>query len=101
MDAYSGTRVLDEVRSVLERGGVVGGSSAGATVLGEFLTRGDTESNQLLIGDHTEGFALLSNVAIDQHLLKRNRMFDLLEVLAMQPELLGLGIDEGTAILVR
>ena len=101
VDAYSGTKTLEKVRGVLDRGGVVGGSSAGATVLGEFLTRGDTESNQLLIGDHTEGFGLMKNVAIDQHLLRRNRMFDLLEVLTMQPELLGLGIDEGTAIIVR
>eukprot|EP01050_Picozoa_sp_SAG11_P013139 SAG11_NODE_1516_length_4766_cov_1.916006_2_plen_131_part_00 len=53
VDAYSGTRVMDEVRNVLVRGGVVGGSSAGATVLGEFLTRGDTKSNQLIVGDHT------------------------------------------------
>lgn len=67
VDAYRGTRAEQEVRKVLSRGGVVGGSSAGATVLGEFLTRGDTQSNQLLIGDHTEGFALLQGVAIDQH----------------------------------
>lgn len=67
VDAYRGTRAEKEVRRVLSRGGVVGGSSAGATVLGEFLTRGDTRSNQLLIGDHTDGFSLLQGVAIDQH----------------------------------
>ena len=100
IDAYKGTRVEQELRAVLQRGGVVGGSSAGATVLGSFLTRGDTASNQLMVGDHMEGLGLLSNVAIDQHLLRRNRQFDLLEVLEAQPSLLGLGIDEGTALVV-
>ncbi|MFQ5633589.1 MAG: hypothetical protein ACE5I1_32900, partial [bacterium] len=40
-------------------------------------------------------------VAIDQHLLKRNRQFDLLEIIEAKPELLGIGIDENTAIIVR
>ncbi|CAG7649315.1 hypothetical protein PAESOLCIP111_05839 [Paenibacillus solanacearum] len=53
-----------------------------------------------MIGDHLEGFGFLKNVAIDQHLLARNREFDLLEVIEKYPELLGIGIDEGTAIVV-
>ena len=54
-----------------------------------------------MIGDHLEGMAFLKNVAIDQHLLKRNRQFDLLEVIREHPDLLGIGIDEDTAIVVR
>jgi cyanophycinase len=75
VDAYRGTNAELEVREVLARGGVVGGSSAGATILGEFLTRGDTHSNQLLVGDHTEGFGLLGGVAIDQHCACRRASF--------------------------
>lgn len=86
---------------VLERGGVVGGSSAGATIQGSYLVRGDTKNNQIMMGDHQEGFGLLKDVAIDQHVLARNRQFDMFEILKKHPELLGIGIDENTAIIVQ
>ncbi len=101
VDAYLGTRTLTEIRAVLERGGVVGGSSAGATIQGSYLVRGDSSTNTIMMGDHTEGFGFLANVAIDQHLLRRNRHFDLVEVIEAHPELLGIGLDENTAIVVR
>jgi cyanophycinase len=100
-DAYLGTRTVAEIRGVLERGGVVGGSSAGATIQGSYLVRGDTSTNTIMMGDHTEGFGFLAKVAIDQHLLRRNRHFDLVEVIEAHPELLGIGLDEDTAIIVR
>ena len=40
---------------MLARGRVLGGSSAGATILGSFLVRGDTKGLELMIGDHVEG----------------------------------------------
>ena len=101
VDAYAGTLAEREIRAVLERGGVIGGTSAGASIQGSFLVRGDTRTNQIVIGDHQEGFGYLRGVAIDQHVLRRNRHFDLLEVLAAHPGLLGIGLDEDTAILVR
>jgi cyanophycinase len=101
VDAYLGTLTVTEIRGVLERGGVVGGSSAGATIQGSYLVRGDTSTNTIMMGDHTEGFAFLADVAIDQHLLRRNRQFDLIEVIEARPELLGIGLDENTAIVVR
>ena len=54
-----------------------------------------------MIGDHVDGMAFLKDVTIDQHLLKRNRQFDLLSVIEAHPELLGIGIDEDTAIAVQ
>ena len=101
VDSYAGTRTEEELHAVLARGGVIGGSSAGATIQGEYLVRGDTSGNTIMMGDHEEGFAFLRGVAIDQHLLVRNRHFDLLEVIGKRPELLGIGIDEDTAIVVR
>ena len=86
---------------MLQRGGVVGGSSAGATILGSYLVRGDTATNTIMMGDHEEGFAFLRDTAIDQHLLRRNRQFDLIEVIEAHPHLLGIGIDEDTAIVVE
>lgn len=100
-DAYLHTRVHEELQRVLDRGGVVGGSSAGATILGSYLVRGDTRTNTIMMGDHEEGFGFLRDVGIDQHLLRRNRQFDLLEVIRARPDLLGIGIDEDTAIVVR
>ena len=100
-DAYLGTRVHEELQGVLDRGGVIGGSSAGATILGSYLARGDTAGNTVMMGDHEVGFGFLRNVAIDQHLLRRNRQFDLIEVIEAHPELLGLGLDEDTAIVVQ
>jgi cyanophycinase len=100
-DAYLGTRTETELRSVLERGGVVGGTSAGASILGSFLVRGDTSTNAIVMGDHQVGFGLLRGVAIDQHVLRRNRHFDLIEVVEAHPELLGIGLDEDVAIVVQ
>lgn len=101
VDAYGGTRTEEAIREVLERGGVVGGSSAGASIQGSFLVRGDTETNTVMMGDHQEGFGYLRGVGIDQHVLQRNRHFDLLEVVEAHPDLLGLGIDENTALVVQ
>ena len=100
-DAYLDTRVHAELRRLLDRGGVIGGSSAGATILGSYLVRGDTRTNTIMMGDHEEGFGLLRGVGVDQHLLRRNRHFDMVEVIRARPELLGIGIDEDTAIVVR
>jgi cyanophycinase len=100
-DSYLDTLTHKELAALLNRGGVVGGSSAGASILSSFMVRGDTKSNEKMIGDHTVGLGFLKNAAIDQHLLRRNRQFDMLEVIDKHPALLGLGIDEDTAIVVR
>ncbi len=100
-DSYLNTRTHRELDALLARGGVIGGTSAGATIQGSFMVRGDTKGNELMVGDHVQGFGFIKGVTIDQHLLKRNRQFDLLPVIASRPELLGIGIDESTAIVVR
>jgi cyanophycinase len=101
VDIYKNTLTEKMIWKVLERGGVIGGSSAGATIQGSYLTRGDTKNNQIMMGNHEEGFGFLKNVAIDQHVLARNRQFDMFDILKNRPELLGIGIDENTAIIVH
>lgn len=101
VDAYGGTRTEREIRRVLERGGVIGGTSAGASIQGSFLVRGDTRTNQIMMGDRQQGFGYLRGVGIDQHVLRRNRHFDLLEVIEAHPDLLGIGLDEDTGIVVQ
>ncbi|WP_298733470.1 cyanophycinase [uncultured Chitinophaga sp.] len=100
-DAYLHTLAEKEFKAVLQRGGVIGGTSAGATIQGSFLLRGDTKGNGILEGDHLQGLDLIHKVAIDQHILRRNRQFDLVGVIKKHPELLGIGIDENTAIVVQ
>jgi cyanophycinase len=100
-DSYLDTATHKELIALLNRGGVIGGSSAGASILASFMVRGDTKSNEKMIGDHTVGLGFLKNAAIDQHLLRRNRQFDMLEVIDKHPQLLGIGIDENTAIVVE
>ena len=100
-DSYLDTKTHEELWALLERGGVIGGSSAGATIQGSYLARGDTETNTVMMGDHEAGLGFVKDVAIDQHLLARNRQFDLLEITAARPDLLGIGLDESTAIVVQ
>ncbi|MFQ5703991.1 MAG: cyanophycinase [Gemmatimonadales bacterium] len=100
-DSYLHTKVEEELWALLERDGVIGGSSAGATIQGSYLARGDTKTNTIMMGDHEAGMGFLRNTAIDQHVLRRNRQFDLIEIIEAHPNLLGIGIDENTAIVVR
>lgn len=100
-DAYLNTQAHTAFNALLNRGGVIGGTSAGATIQGSFLFRGDTKGNNILEGDHTQGLDFIHNVAIDQHILVRNRQFDLASFIKTHPHLLGIGIDESTAIVVQ
>jgi cyanophycinase len=101
VDSYLHTRTQREVEKVLERGGVVGGSSAGASIVADYLVRGAHEGNRVMMAPgYEEGFGLIKGVAIDQHMLTRNRQDDLEAVVAKHPELLGISIDESTAIVV-
>lgn len=101
VDAYAGTKTYNEFMNVLNRGGVIGGSSAGASIQGSFLVRGDTKTNTIMMGDHQQGFSFVKNMAIDQHLLAMNRQYDIFEILDTHPELLGIGLDENTGIVVQ
>jgi cyanophycinase len=93
-DAYLNTRTEKELLRVLERGGVIAGSSAGATIQGSYLVRGAPEGNTIMMAPGHEH-------AVDQHVLTRHREDDLDVVIERHPELLGIGIDESTAIVVH
>lgn len=102
VDSYLKTRTHREMFALLERGGVIGGSSAGATIQGSYLVRGAREGNEIMMAPGYEtGMGFLRGVAIDQHLLARKRQDDMLAVIKRYPKLLGIGIDENTAIVVR
>lgn len=97
---FLNTLAHEALFEVLDRGGVIAGSSAGASIQGTFLWRGDTSGPHVLIGDHIQGLGFLKNSVIDQHLLKRNRQFDLVPFIQHAPDYIGLGLDEATAVVV-
>jgi cyanophycinase len=104
VDSYAGTLTYREFHKVLERGGVIGGSSAGATIQGEYLVRGDTSGPNVVMTEeknHQKGFEFLRRSAIDQHINARNRWDDIIPVIRKLPNLLGIGLSEGTAIIVK
>jgi aminobenzoyl-glutamate utilization protein B len=102
VDSYMGTRTQRAIEGVLARGGVVGGSSAGATIQGSYLVRGARAGNLIMMAKgYEEGFGYLRGVAIDQHLLTRGRQNDLVAVIKAKAGLLGIGLDEPTAIVVK
>jgi len=102
-DTYLNTKTHTALIQVLERGGIIGGHSAGASIQGSYLARGGREPNggYTIMGTPDVGFGFVTNVAFDQHHLARNRHYDMFELLKMRPELLGVGIDEDTAIVIK
>jgi len=103
-DAYLDTRTLKELFNLLDRGGVIGGGSAGATIQGSYMVRGSSnpDDNTIMMGPgHEIGFGFFTNVTIDQHVDARGRENDLAVVMKAHPELLGLGLDQSTSITVH
>lgn len=102
MDAYEGTRAERLLHDVLDRGGVIGGSSAGASIQAEYMVRGNPLGNtDMMAAGYERGLGFLPGAAIDQHFTQRRRHPDLHAVIDRFPQLLGIGIDETTAIVVR
>jgi len=102
VDAYEGSKAHGLFRDVLRRGGVIGGSSAGATIQGDYLCRGSPLNNTEMMSEGYErGLGFLPGVAIDQHFTQRKRFDDMTGLVKTYPQLLGIGIDEATAIVVQ
>ena len=91
-----GTRVETELRKVLLRGGVVGGTSAGAAVMSDLMI---CSGNPVAVVG--EGFGFLPGVVVDQHFHERNRLARLVGVLTKHRDHLGIGIDEQTGVQVQ
>jgi len=98
--AYANTQLHKEMFALLERGGVIMGTSAGATIMGSLLIGGDHRKTPQVKTSFSAGLSFLKNTAIDQHVLVRNRQFDLIPVLESYPGILGIAIDESTAAVV-
>jgi cyanophycinase len=101
-DSYYGTKAHRLMKQCVERGGVIGGSSAGASIQAAYLARATPIENFQIMAPGYErgGLGFLQGVAIDQHFSQRNRIPDMSQLVKTYPQLLGIGIDETTAIEV-
>jgi cyanophycinase len=101
VDAYMGTKAEELFRGVLARGGVIGGSSAGASIQSQYMPRGSPLGNTDMMAEGYErGLDFLPGAAVDQHFTQRKRHSDMTALMRRYPQLLGIGLDEGTAIVV-
>jgi cyanophycinase len=102
VDAYMGTKAEELFRDVLRRGGVIGGSSAGASIQSQYMPRGSALNNTDMMAEGYErGLGFLPGAAVDQHFTQRRRHADMTRLMRRYPQILGIGLDEGTAIIVR
>lgn len=104
VDSYGGTKTEQAFHDVLARGGVIGGSSAGASIIGSFLVRGAPSNNNFIMDwpGYEKGFGFLRGVGIDQHVVARERLADLADsIIPKYPDLLAISEDEGTAWVVQ
>ncbi len=102
-DSYYGTKAHKLMKDVLKRGGVVGGSSAGASIQARYLARATPIGNFRIMAPGYErgGLGFIGGVAIDQHFSQRGRQKDMTQLVNRYPQMLGIGLDEATAIIVQ
>ena len=102
MKAFEGTAVVDAIRARHRDGALVGGTSAGAAVMSASMITGDADLQSITAGKTAlaPGLGLWPDAIVDQHFLKRQRNNRLISAVLDHPELLGVGIDEATAVFV-
>jgi cyanophycinase len=102
VDSYQNTTAHKLMHEVLARGGVIGGSSAGASIQGSYLARANPLGNiDSMAEGYETGLGFLTGVAIDQHFSQRGRLPDMTALVDTYPELLGIGLDEASSIIVQ
>jgi cyanophycinase len=111
MAVLRSTKLERRLRGIYEGGAVISGTSAGAAVMSRVMITGDErrpvskdESWQLIEADNvvtSEGLGFLDDAVVDQHFVRRRRHNRLISLVLEQPKLLGIAIDEATAVWVK
>lgn len=106
-----GTPLLEEIRALYYGGAAIGGTSAGAAVMSKVMISGDERLNADTVNAFlslkkgnivtVEGFGFIDNAIVDQHFVRRKRHNRLISLVLENPRLLGIGIDEATALVVE
>jgi len=92
------------IQGVLRRGGVVGGTSAGASLMGRWMPTGERNAREAVRRGAVSlgrGLDLLPNTIVDQHFIRRNRWARLLCAVLEHPDCVGIGLDEGAWAVVQ
>lgn len=100
--ALAETGLPELIRKRYMEGAIVGGTSAGAAVMSKVMITGDADLLSIRAGKTktADGLGLWPGAIVDQHFLKRQREARLISLVLDRPELLGVGIDESTAVIV-
>jgi cyanophycinase len=99
-----GTVLCDAIRKLYDSGVTLAGTSAGTSCMSETMLVGGSGEESHKVGAAllmAPGLGLMTNVIIDQHFAERGRIGRLLGAVAQNPRILGVGIDEDTAIIVN
>lgn len=110
-DLMTGSKLLERIHDRYREGAVISGTSAGAAIMSEIMITGNelinTDTNQVFGTiqsgnvEHVKGFGFVTEAIIDQHFIKRKRLNRLITLVLENPKLIGVGIDESTAIWVK
>jgi cyanophycinase len=103
VERIKGTLLEDAIRKRHQEGAVIAGTSAGAAIMPDvMIVRGDSETSPrqdaVTLG---LGLGFVSGIVVDQHFAQRGRLGRLLTALLLQPDAIGVGVDENTALIVR
>jgi cyanophycinase len=98
-----GTALSERIEEIYRRGGIIAGTSAGATALSEMMLIGNPAEGICKLRDirMAPGLGLAKNMIIDQHFSERGRIRRLLGAVAENPRMLGIGVDEDTAVVIE
>lgn len=105
------TKMLEKIKEIYDKGGVISGTSAGAAVMSKIMITGEEIINKKSEGDFEAikadnvktaiGFGFVNKAIIDQHFIKRKRQNRLMSLAIENPDLPCIGIDESTSIIVK
>jgi cyanophycinase len=101
---FGGTELCEQIQQFYWQGGTIAGTSAGASVMSDTMLVSGAGDSSHRIGSNlfmAPGLGYIKDVIIDQHFAERGRIGRLLGAVAQNPRLLGIGLDENTAIIVE
>lgn len=98
-----GTPIMNQITEIYKKGGIIAGTSAGAAIMGKIMLVGGENGESHKVGNWmmAPGLGFIDNIIVDQHFAQRGRIGRLLGAVALNPGVVGVGIDEDTSIIIK